>query len=173
MPSRRAFGLGAGALALLAPHAASAKPAWTLYRYKEEGYSVAFPELPVLRQLTEKTANGPLPVKALTAHLGPDTFSTHFADYAVLHRHFDPEAAVEGVVAAAAPIVQGTMQGDRRLTVHGMPAREIIINSPKFGVLARQRYIFHNQRLYTFLAIGTEGAIPADVDYFFDSAVIA
>ena len=148
----------------------SPPPSWRSFAPKDNSFTVAVPGAPHEKKQQVKTESGPADV-TLFVWQGPaeTTFVVSVTDY--------PEAAVQGAEDkrlknardGAVENSKGKLIHERKITLTGIPGRELWIGTDMDGMI-RARFYAVKQRLYQTMALGPKTAVETkEVAAFLDS----
>lgn len=168
--TRRALPLLLGILLALAGCESSP---WKDFHSKEGGFSVSMPGTPVEKRQAYHTQAGPVEAHFFTveADRGSLVYMVVYGDYPeALMAADDREMLLDAARDGAVGNIQGTLLGERSVSMGGHPGRELQVLSSDGRLALQMRIYLVKSRQYQVVAVTPkEARSTADRDRFLDS----
>ncbi|MCU0531245.1 MAG: hypothetical protein MUE76_04035 [Syntrophales bacterium] len=168
--TRRAVALLLGMMLALAGCESSP---WKDFHSKEGGFSVSMPGTPVEKRQAYHTQAGPVEAHFFTveADRGSLVYMVVYGDYPeALMAADDREMLLDAARDGAVGNIQGTLLGERSVSMGGHPGRELQVLSSDGRLALRMRIYLVKSRQYQVVAVmPKEARSTEDRDRFLDS----
>jgi predicted Zn finger-like uncharacterized protein len=142
------LGYGIFGLVLILTHAGVPDADWKEFTPPGAGCSIMMPGTPVIKQQMTPTPLGDVRVHFHTVERRDITFLLVYNDYPPLIAHANVEELLDGVQQGAAASVKGKVLRSQKISLNGIPGREVDIDAPSKGVTMTMRYYLSGVRLY-------------------------
>jgi hypothetical protein len=135
---------------------------WVEYKPAGAGFRVEFPAAPEIE--TEDVPSDVGPMRITTA----DSVVKGEAGFMVSDSVFpanatiDPDAELDGAREGLIEKSKAKLQQEQRLTVGGLPARRLVLDSPEHDMAAIALFVCRRNRLYSAVAIVPRGQENGD-----------
>jgi len=163
---RKFVGAAGLVLGLALGSASLAADAWTPYHNPEFKFSVELPGTPSVRANPAQTPGGEAPgvIGQLPTAAGVLMFGAN--DYSALPRSSDLQARLEAAVAGAISNSKQTLDSETKITVGGVPGRDITAHNDSF--VSRSRLLMTPDRLFIVVGVGApvSAGVPAEYPRF-------
>ena len=146
---------------------------WKDFHSKEGGFSVSMPGTPVEKRQAYHTQAGPVEAHFFTveADRGSLVYMVVYGDYPeALMVADDGEMLLDAARDGAVGNIQGTLLGERSVSMGGHPGRELqVLSSDGRLALQMRIYLVKNRQYQVVAVMPKEARSTADRDRFLDS----
>jgi hypothetical protein len=142
------LGYGIFGLVLILTHAGIPDADWKEFTPPGAGCSIMMPGTPVIKQQMTPTPLGDLRIHIHTVERGDIAFLLLYNDYPPLVAQQNVEQLFDGIQQGAAASGKGKVLRSQKISLNGIPGREVDIDAPSKGFTVTWRYYLSGVRLY-------------------------